>query len=33
MVELYVRLLNEGKRTIKQVPSQYQEEVLAKLNV
>lgn len=32
MVELYYRLVKEGKRTIEQVPLQYREEVQAKIN-
>lgn len=32
MVDLYVRLIQEGKRTIDDVPEKYREEVQAKLN-
>lgn len=32
MIELYVRLVNEGKRNIEQVPEQFRAEVLTKLN-
>ena len=33
MIDLYVRLIQEGKRTINDVPVKYQAEVQAKLNV
>lgn len=32
MVDLYVRLIQEGKRTIEEVPEKYREEVRAKIN-
>lgn len=32
MADLYVRLINEGKRTIEEVPEKYRSEVQAKLN-
>jgi hypothetical protein len=32
MVDLYVRLINENKRTIEEVPERYRAEVQAKLD-
>jgi hypothetical protein len=32
MVELYYKLIREGKRTIDQIPERYREEVQAMLN-
>jgi len=32
MVDLYVRLIQEGKRSIDEVPEKYKAEVQAKLN-
>lgn len=33
MIELYVRLIQEGKRTIEQIPERYRVEVQAMLDV
>lgn len=32
MIDMYVRLVKEGKRTIDQVPERYRAEVQARLN-
>lgn len=32
MVDLYVRLIQEGKRTIEEVPERYREDVQGKLD-
>jgi|GEM_PF-1774002 len=32
MVDLYVRLINENKRTIEEIPERYRAEVQAKLD-
>ena len=32
MIDLYVRLINEGKRTIEEIPERYRVELQAKLD-